>query len=39
MEDQAEQHQKWCQQVKQHRVAIGVVAIVLIVVIVFIIIG
>src|SRR6266851_5106140 len=39
MEDQAEQHQKWCQQVKQHRVAIGVVAIVLVLVIAFIIIG
>jgi uncharacterized protein YjbI with pentapeptide repeats len=39
MEDQAEQHQKWWQQLKQHRVAIGVGAIVLVVVIALIIIG
>jgi len=39
MEDQAEQHQEWWQQFKQHRLAIGVGAIVLVVVIVFIIIG
>ena len=39
MEDQAEQHQKWWQQLKQHRVAIEVVAIVFVVVIVLIIAG
>src|SRR6266702_1559422 len=39
MEEQAEQHQKWWQQLKQHRVAIRVGAIVLVVVIVLIIIG
>jgi hypothetical protein len=39
MEDQAEQRLKWWQQLKQHRVAIGVVAIVFVVVIVLIIAG
>jgi hypothetical protein len=39
MEDQAAEHQTWWQQLKQHRVAIGVGAIVLVVVIVLIIIG
>jgi uncharacterized protein YjbI with pentapeptide repeats len=39
MEDQPEQHRKWWQQLKKHRVAIRVGAIVLVVVIVVIIIG